>query len=83
MLIQSQDWIQNYPVQFQRLDIISNSFVLDVTPNPPIQTGLDFKSSQLDPVEVKPRTRSNCEDLKSGPVRIGGFEILHEFPYNN
>ena len=83
MLIQSQDWIQNYPVQFQRLDIISNSFVLDVTPNPPIQTGLDFKSSQLDPVEVKPRTRSNCEDLKSSPVRIEGFEILHEFLYNN
>ena len=30
---------------------------------------VDFKS------EAKPRTGSNCEDLKSSPVRIGGFEM--------
>ena len=26
--------------------------------------------------EAKPRTGSKCDDLKSSPVRIGGFEIL-------
>ena len=37
---------------------------------------LDFKSAQFDQVaEGKPRAGSKCEDLKSSPVRIGGFEM--------
>ena len=39
---------------------------------------LDFKSAQFDHVrgEAKQRTGSKCEDLKSSPVRIGGFEMI-------
>ena len=47
-----------------------------------MRTGLDFKSAQFDSSprnliqsEAKPRTGSKCEDLKSSPVRIGGFEM--------
>jgi hypothetical protein len=41
-----------------------------------MRTGLDFKSAQFNPEsEAKPTTGSKCEDLKSSPVRIGGFEL--------
>ena len=40
--------------------------------NPTMRTGLDFKSS------ASHQTRSNCADLKSSPVLIVGFEILHK-----
>ena len=51
--------------------------------NPTMRTGLDFKSAQEDfkwtrfqvRAEAKPRTGSNCEALKSSPVRIGEFGI--------
>ena len=48
--------------------------------NPPIWTGLDFKSSHFDPVFgfasdlIKLR---GLEIMKSSPVLIVGFEILH------
>ena len=47
-MIQSYDWIKINPVQ--GLNKINYSFVFDVIPNPPIRTGLDFKSAQFDPV---------------------------------
>ena len=37
--------------------------------NPTMRTGLDFKSAQFDQIGSK------FEDLKSSPVRIGGFEM--------
>jgi hypothetical protein len=39
------------------------------------RTELDLKSAQLIEPEVKLRTGSKCEDLKSSPVQIGGFEM--------
>ena len=52
------------------LDIVINSFVGDLIPNPPVGTELDFKSLQLDPVQGL-----NCANLKFSPV-IVGFDIL-------
>ena len=43
--------------------------------NPTMRTGLDFKSAQFDPSHL---TGSNCKDLKSSPVRIGGFGITFQ-----
>ncbi len=40
-----------------------------------MRTGLDFKSAQFDPVRGEGEAGSDSEDLKSGPVRIGGFGI--------
>jgi hypothetical protein len=40
-----------------------------------MRTGLDFKSAQFDQPEAKPRTGSKCENLKSSPVRVEGFEM--------
>ena len=45
-----------------------------------MRTGLDFKSAQFDQVRGEAEdwikmTGSKCEDLKSDPVRIGGFEM--------
>jgi hypothetical protein len=42
-----------------------------------MRTGLDFKSAQFDQVrgEAEDWPGSKCEDLKSTPVRIGGFEM--------
>jgi hypothetical protein len=60
------------------LTLSRDLFVWDVISNQPIQTGLDFKSTRSDPVlAASPRTWSNCADLKSSPVFIVGFEILH------
>ena len=38
-----------------------------------MMTGLDFKSAQFD--QVRGDTGSKCENLKTNPVRIGGFEM--------
>ena len=64
----------------QGLRIIYNSCVWDVIPNPQIRNGLDFKTSQLDPIQgiTLPKTASNWADLKSSLVLIVGFEISHE-----
>ena len=46
--------------------------------NPPMRTGSDFKSLQFDPIQGEAKAGSNCKDLKSGPVRIGGFEMTSQ-----
>ena len=45
--------------------------------NPTMRTGLDFKSAQFES-EEKPSTGAKCEDLKSSPFRIGGFDFSYE-----
>jgi hypothetical protein len=70
ILIQSLDWI--------KINSCSDLFVWDVISNPPIRTGVDFKSSHFDP--VRPRLRLGRDQIawsKSSPVLIVGFEILH------
>ena len=52
------------PAIFSCLVIILSHVRSNIS-NPAMRTGLDFK----------PRTGSKCEDLKSSPVRIGGFEM--------
>ena len=43
-----------------------------------MRTGSDFKSLQFDPIQGEAKAGSNCKDLKSGPVRIGGFEMTSQ-----
>ena len=40
-----------------------------------MRTGLDFKSAQFDPVRGEAEDLKSNEDLKSSPVRNGGFGI--------
>ena len=43
-----------------------------------MRTGLDFKSAQFDHSEARPKTGSNCKDLKSSQVFMGGFEMTSQ-----
>jgi hypothetical protein len=43
--------------------------------NPTMRTGLDFKSAQFDRVRGEAEDWVKMRDLKSSPVRIGGFEM--------
>ena len=43
-----------------------------------MRTGLDFKSAQFDQFEARPKTGSNCKDLKSSPVFMGGFGMTSQ-----
>jgi hypothetical protein len=73
-MVQSLDWIKINSCspwtgsKLIHLTLSSDLVVRDVISNPPIRTGLDSAS---------PWTGSNCADLKSGPLLIVGFEILH------
>ena len=40
-----------------------------------MRPGLEFQVRNLIKSEAKPRSGSKCEDLKSIPVRAGGFEM--------
>ena len=66
------------PVMYNSLpsypSICSSNIICNIS-NPTIRTRLDFKTRSLIQSEAKPRTGPNCEDLKSSPVRTGGFGI--------
>jgi hypothetical protein len=53
-LIQSLNWIKINSPHFKYSDL----FVRNVISNPPIRTGLDFKSAHFDPVKLPVNTEA-------------------------
>jgi hypothetical protein len=62
------------------LTLSSDLFMWDVILNLSIRTGLDFKSPHFDPALgfASDLIKLHRLDLKSSPVLIAGFEILHK-----